>query len=124
VSAREELALLLVRHQRIPIYNGTAGQRCTGCDSLHGETDGPNSPRHGEHLADLILASDWLAAREAAAAEQARAEVVAAVSELVDEWEQNAGEDSAAWRVYGPQSLSVPFAVDSIRAALATERDQ
>jgi hypothetical protein len=57
--AAEELFHLIFRHQRIPTYVGH-GQRCTGCDHLNGETDGPNSPRHTQHLVDLILAAEWV----------------------------------------------------------------
>lgn len=54
------LTEILVRHQRIPMYDGLA-QRCSGCDHLLGESDGPNSPRHAEHLARLV--ADWYAER-------------------------------------------------------------
>ncbi|HEY9352761.1 MAG TPA: hypothetical protein VIP28_05900 [Nocardioides sp.] len=54
----EQIAEMLVRHQRIPMYetSGDQRQRCVGCDSLKGETDGPNSPRHAQHLAEEIRA--------------------------------------------------------------------
>lgn len=57
--AQEELFHLIFRHQRIPTYVGL-GQRCTGCDHLNGETDGPNSPRQTQHLVDLIIAAGWV----------------------------------------------------------------
>ena len=41
-----------------------------------------------------------------------------AVEGLADRW-AGYGEGSEAWRVFGPQVLSVPFAVDELRAALA-----
>lgn len=40
---------------------------------------------------------------------------------LASEWELHAGPDSDAWKVLGPQKVSVPFAVKSIRAALEGE---
>ena len=40
------------------------------------------------------------------------------VEALTTEWETKAGPGSKAWEVYGPQNVSVPFAVKSIRAAL------
>jgi hypothetical protein len=43
---------------------------------------------------------------------------IARVKSLADEWETNAGPDSRAWEVYGPQNVSVPFAVKSIRDAI------
>lgn len=59
----EEIAEVLLRHQRIPLYNSGPGRnRCVGCDNLHGETDGSNSPRHVAHLADAL--ADLLAARD------------------------------------------------------------
>lgn len=57
--AAEELFHLIFRHQRVPTYVGH-GQRCTGCDHLKGETDGPNSPRHTQHLVDVIIAAGWV----------------------------------------------------------------
>lgn len=45
---------VLLAHQRIPLFDDRGGQRCTGCDNLHGEPDGPNSPRHVAHLAARI----------------------------------------------------------------------
>lgn len=65
----EALFGIIFGHQRIPTYDGTAGQRCTGCDSLKGETDGPNSPRQARHLADLIVAAGWVSPEEVAARE-------------------------------------------------------
>jgi hypothetical protein len=64
-----------------------------------------------------------LARAEAAEArEQALGQTVARVEALVDEWEERAGEQSSAWRAFGPQVLTVPFAVVSLRAALEVER--
>ena len=59
------LSAVNVQHQRIPMFDGGGGQRCVGCDSLHGETDGPNSPRHAEHVAIKQAAAvrSWLADR-------------------------------------------------------------
>lgn len=57
----EAIVEVIVGHQRIPTYRGNA-QRCVGCDHLRDETDGPNSPRHARHVAEQIIASDWLAA--------------------------------------------------------------
>lgn len=52
-----------------------------------------------------------------------RAEIaVLQVQRLADTWEKDAGEDSAAWAAYGPQTVSVPFAVKSIRDALVVDR--
>lgn len=45
---------VLIQHQRIPLYDGSDGNRCAGCDNLRGESDGSNSPRHARHLAALI----------------------------------------------------------------------
>jgi len=53
-----------------------------------------------------------------ARAEQAEA-TIAAVQSLADEWERKAGPESRAWSVFGQQVVSVPFAVEQIRAALA-----
>ena len=70
------LGEVIVRHQRIPLFNGTGNNRCSGCGNLHNATDGPNSPRHAAHVAAEqaldILASDWLAARIAAAEQRGR----------------------------------------------------
>jgi hypothetical protein len=63
----ERVAEALIQHQRIPLYDGTGGQRCVGCDSLYGETDGPNSPRHAEHLAAVLLAPGGVVAGMVAA---------------------------------------------------------
>lgn len=60
----EAVVEVIVSHQRIPTYRGNS-QRCVGCDHLRDETDGANSPRHARHVAEQILASDWLAARDA-----------------------------------------------------------
>lgn len=38
--------------------------------------------------------------------------------DLASEWELSAGPASKAWKVLGPQKVSVPFAVKSIRVAL------
>ena len=43
---------------------------------------------------------------------------LAAVKALADKWEADAGPDSQAWKVFGPQVVSVPFAVEQIRSAL------
>jgi hypothetical protein len=56
---------VLLRHQRIPLFDGTQGQRCMGCDDLYGATDGPNSPRQVAHLAAAL--AHLLAERERAA---------------------------------------------------------
>jgi hypothetical protein len=62
----EALTELIVAHQRIPMYGHIPNaQRCTGCDHLKAESDGPNSPRHAAHLAQVILASDRFAANRA-----------------------------------------------------------
>lgn len=67
----EALAEVLIRHQRIPLYNSGPGRnRCVGCDNLHGETDGSNSPRHAEHLARAILDSPAMRALLAEAWEE------------------------------------------------------
>jgi hypothetical protein len=58
-ETHEALTTLLVAHQRIPLFRGSVGQRCTGCDSLYGEPDGPNSPRHAAHLAAVLTAHGW-----------------------------------------------------------------
>lgn len=66
----EALADIIMAHQRIPMYDGSGpvyadsglpARRCSGpgCDSLKGESDGPNSPRHAWHLTDLILAAGY-----------------------------------------------------------------
>lgn len=63
---REVLAAISVQHQRIPRYAGSfGGMRCVGCDHLEGATDGPNSPRHAEHVAgeQATAVLDWLRAR-------------------------------------------------------------
>lgn len=44
-----------------------------------------------------------------------------AVRALADEWEREFGEGTEAWRVFGPQTVSVPFAVKSIRRALGSD---
>jgi hypothetical protein len=44
---------------------------------------------------------------------------LAKVEALADDWERRGGMKSRAWRVLGPQSLSVPFVVASLRAALS-----
>ena len=51
-----------------------------------------------------------LARKQAAALE--------AIAELTDGWEMNAGPGTRAAEVFGPQQVSVEFAVRSIRAAL------
>lgn len=51
------LTAIIVSHQRIPLYDNSMGQRCVGCDNLHSESDGPNSPRHAEHVAREIAAT-------------------------------------------------------------------
>lgn len=51
----EQAAHALIRHSRIPKFDGHDGQRCAGCDHLDGETDGPNSPRHLAHAARAVL---------------------------------------------------------------------
>jgi hypothetical protein len=63
----EGLAEVIVGHRRIPMYGHIPGlQRCSGgCSDLLAESDGPNSPRHALHVAEQILASDWLAAHVA-----------------------------------------------------------
>lgn len=71
LTEAEALFNILFGHQRIPTYDGTAGQRCTGCDSLNGETDGPNSPRQAKHLAALILEAGWVSPEESEAREAA-----------------------------------------------------
>jgi hypothetical protein len=113
----ERVAEVLIQHQRIPLFDGTGGQRCVGCDSLRGETDGPNSPRHARHVAQVLVApggvvagmvaeareagveegvdSTWhlkqlRAMWEAAARKQGAAEVRARVERLADEWERKA----------------------------------
>lgn len=82
-DTRDKLAALIVQHQRIPLFDDTFGQRCVGCDSLYGETDGPNWSRHAEHLADALLASDVLRDLLAEAEARGRAEVAAAVEEVI-----------------------------------------
>ena len=89
----------------------TAAERAAIQDSSG--APGRLSRRHFEAVERIV------ATREAAAAVQARAEVVARVEALADEWERLAGAESEAWRVFGPQTLSVPFAVEQVRAALA-----
>lgn len=44
---------------------------------------------------------------------------LARVEGVCDEWEMNAGPGTRAAEVYGPQKVSVEFAVKSIRAAVA-----
>ena len=60
-AARERavrvVAEALIRHQRIPMFDDTQGQRCVGCDHLLGATDGPNSSRHAEHQAEAVVAA-------------------------------------------------------------------
>lgn len=55
-STPEAIAKVIVSHQRIPLFNGGLGQRCSGpgCTAFYGETDGPNSPRHAAHVAERI----------------------------------------------------------------------
>ena len=48
---------------------------------------------------------------------------VARIEALVEEWGEY-GPDSEAWRVFGEQVLSVPFATASLRAALADQSAQ
>ena len=64
-TLEEVLAAVSVEHQRIPMFDGGLGQRCVGCDSLRGESDGPNSPRHAEHVAveQAAAVRAWLADR-------------------------------------------------------------
>ena len=64
-TLEEVLAAVNVQHQRIPMFDGYGGQRCVGCDSLRGESDGPNSPRHAEHVAveQAAAVRSWLADR-------------------------------------------------------------
>ena len=61
MSARERLVQevfnALIDHQRIPMFDGTGGERCVGCDDLRGEPDGSNSPRHTQHLAEAVVAA-------------------------------------------------------------------
>lgn len=59
-AAVEALVGILVGHQRIPLFDGTLNQRCSGCDTMRGDSDGPNSPRHARHLADLVIAAGWV----------------------------------------------------------------
>ena len=74
-TLEEVLAGVNVQHQRIPMFDGYGGQRCVGCDSLRGESDGPNSPRHAEHVAveQAAAVRSWLAERLASGALQADA---------------------------------------------------
>lgn len=65
--------------------------------------------------------ADLAAARSALAAAETRIEKALA---LLDEWQTKAGPESSVWEVFGPQSVSVPFAVESVRAALAAPTPQ
>lgn len=82
----EALADIIMAHQRIPMYDGSGpvytdsglpAQRCSGlgCDSLEGESDGPNSPRHAWHLTDLIIAAGYERRRDVAEADALRKQV-------------------------------------------------
>ena len=64
-TLEEVLSAVNVQHQRIPMFDGYGGHRCVGCDSLRGESDGPNSPRHAEHVAveQAAAVRSWLAER-------------------------------------------------------------
>jgi hypothetical protein len=53
-AVRDVAMKVQIQHQRIPLFDGTQGQRCVGCDALRGATDGPNSPRHAAHVAEQI----------------------------------------------------------------------
>ena len=72
MNARERMvrvvAETLLAHQRIPMFDGTEGQRCVGCDNLRGETAGPNSPRHTAHDAQVLAEGRERIAREIEAA--------------------------------------------------------
>lgn len=92
---RDLLFHALLSHQRIPTYVGN-GQRCVGCDNLHGEPDGSNSPRHTHHLADALapVVERIVAARVG--------EVVERVEALAERWEREAderGPDDRLWTV-------------------------
>lgn len=53
----EALVMAVCRHQRVPTYADSWSNKCSGCDNLHGATDGPNSPRHVEHQIRVLLDS-------------------------------------------------------------------
>lgn len=52
----EQIARVIVEHQRIPTFERDGEKRCSGCDHLRGEPDGANSPRHARHVAEQIVA--------------------------------------------------------------------
>lgn len=59
VTIPEDVLMAVVRHQRIPLYDGSpeaiaGGQRCSGCDHLKGKTDGCNSPRVAAHQIEML----------------------------------------------------------------------
>lgn len=75
---------------------------CDGCDWV-----GAFVKDHAEHVNEVVAAR--IEELEVA---------VARVLALASEWEFGAGPDSRAWAVLGPQKVSVPFAVRSIRDAV------
>lgn len=87
----EALSEIFMSHQRIPSALDDGTKRCTGlaCNSLRGETDGPNSPRHAWHLADEVLDSDWLRNLKA------------------DLWDE-AAEATAEWVANNPYPSGIP----------------
>lgn len=109
--AAEELFHLIFRHQRIPTYIGL-GQRCTGCDHLNGETDGPNSPRQAQHLVDLIIAAGWVDR------EQYRDQVKRVA--VLETWKAEAMEVMSGLEDLG-KALELPFG-ESITGTVAAER--
>lgn len=81
---------------------------------------------------DERLEADWNRERDRRQAAEAEVErlteraeaaeaALARVEALAEEWERKAGPESNAWSAYGPQSVSVPFAVQQIRAAMQSE---
>jgi chromosome segregation ATPase len=69
-------------------------------------------------LADVerLEASGDRARRGMNAAKDEVARIRSAIEALADKWETDAGPDSEARRVYGPQNVSVPFVVQKLRA--------
>lgn len=49
-------------------------------------------------------------------------EAIDRVIDLVDGWEAEAGENSPAWKAYGPQKMSVPFVVQQVYGAFGQSR--
>lgn len=111
----ERAAEVLVQHQRIPTYDARDSYRCSGCDSLKGESDGPNSPRHAIHVAEALAAANLLA--ESTAEPAAEVGLRAAIEAKLRSWDGVAAGDS-------PCDAVVSAVLADLRAALADHAPQ